>query len=67
MSRKVKGMSEHVTVYEAARILGMHHVTVRRFISEGKLAAYRVGNRHIRIPLDAIEKILVRIPTAAER
>lgn len=43
----------YVSVPEAARLLVVHPVTVRRAISSGTLPAIRVG-RNWRIPFDAI-------------
>lgn len=33
------------TIEQIARMLGMHHKTIRRFIAEGKLAANKVGKQ----------------------
>ncbi|MBI2020040.1 helix-turn-helix domain-containing protein [Candidatus Daviesbacteria bacterium] len=44
-------MEEFYTVEQAARTLKVHPLTVRRYIKEGKLKAYRVGG-NIRIALE---------------
>ncbi len=41
-------MEEFYTVKQAAIILKVHHLTVRRYITENKLKAYRIGG-NIRI------------------
>ena len=33
------------TIYQIAEILGMHHKTIRKFITEGKLRANKVGKQ----------------------
>jgi excisionase family DNA binding protein len=33
---------------------------VRRYISEGKITAYRIGNKLIRLDLDEVQRELVR-------
>jgi excisionase family DNA binding protein len=51
---------------EVAEELGVDLRTVRRMISEGRLPAYRVGPRLIRIKLEDVEKLMRRIPTAGD-
>lgn len=49
--------SRRVSVAEAARITGLHHYTIRRYIAEGRLPACRMGPKLIRIDtadLDAL-------------
>lgn len=41
-------MEELFTVYQAAGALKVHHITIRRYIKEGKLKAFRAGG-NIRI------------------
>lgn len=43
-------MDELYTVYQAAITLKVHPITIRRYIKEGKLKAYRAGG-NIRIAL----------------
>ena len=38
---------EYVSIAEAARLLGVHPTTIRRWMTEGSLAGYRVGHRRI--------------------
>ena len=44
-------MDEFYTINQAAIALKIHHLTVRRYIKEGKLKAYRVGG-NIRISVN---------------
>jgi excisionase family DNA binding protein len=46
-----------LTIAQAAKSLGVHPVSIRRYISRGILRGYRVGPRNIRIraaDLDAL-------------
>jgi excisionase family DNA binding protein len=43
-------MEELYTIYQAATVLKVHPITVRRYIREGKLKAYRAGG-NIRVSL----------------
>jgi excisionase family DNA binding protein len=50
-------MATDLTIAQAAEILGVHHITVRRYLARGILRGYRVGPRNIRIraaDLDAV-------------
>lgn len=48
---------DYLTVREAAGLLKVSHITVRRHIAAGQLRAVRVG-KGIRVPLDAIDAYL---------
>lgn len=52
--------NHYLTVDEAADILGVHHMTVRKMINAKEIPAVRVG-RLIRIPSTA----LAELPSAA--
>lgn len=54
----------HLTLHEAAEWYGVSERTLRRRISEGKLAAVRVGPRSIRVRAEDVEALAVPIPTA---
>ena len=45
-------------VGEAAKLLSVHHTTIRRWIQEGKLQAIRTLGGHYRIPRGEVERIL---------
>jgi excisionase family DNA binding protein len=56
----------YASVAEAADYLGLSPKTLRRYIASGRLTAYRVGPRHLRVDLDEVDDKLARpIPTAA--
>ena len=52
------------SIQAAADRLGCTTRTVRRMISRGDLAAYRVGPRLIRVDLNEVDNVLRPIPTA---
>ena len=45
-----------LTVQETAQMLRVHPMTVRRYISSGRLTAVRIGRR-IRVPLEAVGRL----------
>src|SRR5215203_3836943 len=47
-------MEELFTVEQAAKALKVHHITVRRYIKEGKLKALRAGG-NVRLSAEAIK------------
>jgi excisionase family DNA binding protein len=50
-----------IGVPETATYLGVTQTTVYKLISEGRLPAYRVGDRIIRVKREDVEALLVRI------
>lgn len=56
-------MKVFITIAQAADILGCHPQTVRRLISVGKLPAFRLGPRAVRLQRDDVLAILQPIPT----
>lgn len=58
--------TEHISMEEAGRILGVHRVTVRNYIMAGKLRGYRLGNRHIRVNAGEVYALLKPIATAVD-
>ncbi|WP_254622822.1 helix-turn-helix domain-containing protein [Rhodococcus sp. W8901] len=47
-----------VTIGDAAAYLGCSTRTVRRYISAGRIEAYRVGNRMIRVDSAELDRLL---------
>lgn len=45
--------------------LGVSIKTFRRYISQGTVPAYRVGDKTIRVRCDDVDAMVRRIPTAA--
>lgn len=56
-------MAPKLTIRQTATHLGVDPRTVRRYIADGRLTAYRVGPRAIRIKAEDVEKLLRPIPT----
>jgi excisionase family DNA binding protein len=54
----------YVSPQEAARQLGVSVVTLRRAIRDGRLTAYRLGKRTIRINEVELQRLLRKIPSA---
>lgn len=53
-----------VSVAEAAEILGVNPKTLRRWIAAGRLEAYRVGPRALRVDLDELLAVAKPLRTA---
>jgi excisionase family DNA binding protein len=51
-----------VTIAVAAQYADVHPVTLRRWIAAGRLPAYRVGPRLLKIDRDELEEIIRPIP-----
>lgn len=53
-----------VSLDEAAEYLGVSTLTCRRWIASGRIRAYRVGPKFIRVDLDEVDGLLEPIPAA---
>lgn len=49
---------ETITIQEASEILGVCRMTVHRYIKQGLLPKIKISAKTVRIPLDAIQKLL---------
>lgn len=58
---------QYITVAEAAEYLKCSPRTVRAFIADGRIPAYRIGPRLIRIDPHDLDAITSRIPTYETR
>lgn len=54
---------QYESLREAAERTGISERTLRRRISEGKLPAYHVGSRIIRVVAADVDRLMVPIPT----
>ncbi len=54
---------KYLALAEAAEWYGVSERTLRRRIAEGRLPAYRVGPRAIRVKAEDVEALAERIPT----
>lgn len=59
-----KGPRRYLTLSDAAEWLSLDEKTLRRWISQGRLTAYRVGPKLIRLDADEIENMIRVVPTA---
>lgn len=60
-----KPSSPYCSLAEAAEYLGVNDRTIRRAISAGRLRAYRLNARQIRLRRQDLDGLLTRIPTAS--
>jgi excisionase family DNA binding protein len=59
------GLAPKPTIKQTAVFIGVDEKTVRRWISQGRLTAYRVGPRLIRVDRESILKLASPIGGAA--
>ncbi|MFZ2260900.1 MAG: helix-turn-helix domain-containing protein [Luteococcus japonicus] len=52
------GNAEFISIKDAAELLAVSEVTIRRMVMRGELRGYRVGRRAIRIKISELEKLL---------
>jgi len=62
-TRTLGAHKRHMTLKEAAEFYGVSERTLRRRIAEGKLPAFRVGPRSIRVTAEDVAALATRIPT----
>lgn len=56
--KRMKVTTPDMSVRQVANLLQVHPQTVQRWIREGRLDAYRVGDRLLRVTVDAVETFL---------
>lgn len=55
------------TVKEAAELMGLHTMTIRRYIKAGELPARRVGVKLIQVDLEAVRRMVSAIEPTVTR
>ncbi|GLE53730.1 excisionase family DNA-binding protein [Mycobacterium montefiorense] len=55
-------MGKKITVREVVNTYGIGERTVRRYIADGRLTAYRMGPRLIRLDAEQVEQELIGDP-----
>jgi excisionase family DNA binding protein len=56
----------YATIRQASEYLGVNPATVRRYVAAGRVPAYRVGAKILRVDLNEVDALLVRtLPTAS--
>lgn len=63
---KQRTASEFLTIEQAAELMSMSCITIRRHIGDGSIPAYRCGKRLIRIRRKDLEAAMKRIPTTGQ-
>jgi len=65
-SRKPTSTSprRYLTLSDAAEWLSLDEKTLRRWISQGRLTAYRVGPKLLRLDAAEVENMICVVPTA---
>lgn len=58
-----ESIEQRLTIEQASELYGVHKATIRRWITSGRLPAYRVG-RLVRIKASDLESLGTRIPNA---
>jgi excisionase family DNA binding protein len=58
-------MPKRVSISDAAGLVGVHPRTIRRYIASGRIPAYRVGPRLLKVDLDDVQTLLVPVGGAA--
>jgi excisionase family DNA binding protein len=59
---KTPSPQQLITIGAAAERLGLDDRTVRRYVADGKLPAYRVGAKLVRVNLPDVEALIRPIP-----
>lgn len=52
------------SIAEAAGHLGVNPRTLRRYITDGRLAGYRIGPKILKVDLDEVERLVRPVATA---
>ncbi len=57
---------DYLTVAQAAALLQVDQSTIRRWIDQGRLPAYRVGDRHLRLRRADVDRLVVPDPRGSD-
>jgi len=61
--RTTPKLPDVISVAAVAEVTGLTAYSVRRLIAQGILPAYRVGHKQIRVRVEDVNALFVRIPT----
>lgn len=68
MSQSTYVRPRYVTQADAARFVGVHTKTIRRWIERGHITGFKLpGSRAIRVDLNEVERMLQTIPSTVVR
>lgn len=56
----------YVSIQYASKYLGLTDAGLRKFIAEGRIPAYRLGKRALRVDVQDLDNLLVPLPTASQ-
>lgn len=59
-------MPTYLSLADAAEWAGVCERTMRRYIAEGRIPAYRLGKRRVRVKADDLDALFTRIPTGGD-
>lgn len=57
--------ARYITLKEGAAYLSVTEQSLRRYIAVGRIPAYRLGKRALRVDREDLDSLLERVPTAA--
>lgn len=57
--------SRYVSLKHGAAYLSITEQSLRRYIAAGRIPAYRLGSRSLRVRREDLDALLERVPTAA--
>ncbi len=57
-------MAQKITVRDVCQLYGLSERTVRRYLSDGRITAVRIGPRLIRLDAEQVERALTGDPAA---
>jgi excisionase family DNA binding protein len=60
MNKRPTTPRQLLTVADTATRLGLREPTIRRWISDGRIKAIRIGTRSVRIPVEQIDELLAK-------
>lgn len=68
MPKSSATQSRHlISIDQAATYANVHPMTIRRWIAAGRVPAYRVGPKLLRVDLNELEAMASPIPAGAHR
>jgi excisionase family DNA binding protein len=59
--------SPYLTVDEAAAYLGVARNTIKNYINDGRLRAFKLGPRMLRVRQSDVDALLTELPAASPR
>jgi excisionase family DNA binding protein len=57
LNMSTRSLTQYVSICDAASALGVTELTIRRYIAAGRLSAYRLGSKTLRLRLEDVEAL----------